>query len=274
MTHNAKLKDEVAQKDAELEELREAVLVQVDDLSSQMERLKARANRVDAMGQRLVKIGEMESLVPDFHMTVGMSTGMGGPDLGSGAESEGLLQSLERVSLEMDHSDTRLAKVEGLLHQWKHHLSFIPSGKPIQGRLTSHYGYRSDPFRQGKRFHSGVDFKARTGDTVSAVASGTVIYSGNRSGYGYTVDIDHGNGYMTRYAHNSRLVKKVGNEVSAGEEVAKAGSTGRSTGPHVHFEVWKDGKPVNPGKFIQKPPHNQMSAETPRPSERAGLHQG
>ena len=116
--------------------------------------------------------------------------------------------------------------------------------------VTSSYGYRADPFGRGGQFHKGIDFDARTGDPVMTVADGVVSYSGVRGGYGNVVEVDHGNGYVTRYAHNSRLTVKAGDLVRAGEQVAKAGSTGRSTGAHVHFEVWENGRVVNPRKFL------------------------
>ncbi|MDC6700631.1 M23 family metallopeptidase, partial [Leclercia adecarboxylata] len=98
--------------------------------------------------------------------------------------------------------------------------------------------------------HKGMDFHAKVGDPVMSVADGVVSFAGVKGGYGNVVDVDHGNGYVTRYAHNSRLVVKPGDLVRAGQEVAKAGSTGRSTGAHVHFEVWERGQVVNPRKFL------------------------
>ena len=102
----------------------------------------------------------------------------------------------------------------------------------------------------GGEYHKGIDFHASTGDPVLAVADGVISYAGVRSGYGNVVEIDHGNGYVTRYAHNSRLLVRVGDLVRAGDQVAKAGSTGHSTGAHVHFEVWDDGRVVNPRRFL------------------------
>jgi preprotein translocase subunit SecA len=102
----------------------------------------------------------------------------------------------------------------------------------------------------GMVLHMGKIAEMRTGDPVTAVADGVVSYSGVRSGYGNVVEIDHGNGYVTRYAHNSRLLVHVGDLVRAGQQVAKAGSTGRSTGAHVHFEVWDHGRVVDPRKFL------------------------
>jgi murein DD-endopeptidase MepM/ murein hydrolase activator NlpD len=116
--------------------------------------------------------------------------------------------------------------------------------------ITSGFGGRADPFGGGSQYHKGIDFDANTGDAVVAVADGVVSYSGRRSGYGNVVEVDHGNGYVTRYAHNSRLLVQVGQLVRVGQELAKAGSTGRSTGAHVHFEVWENGHVVNPRKFL------------------------
>ena len=111
-------------------------------------------------------------------------------------------------------------------------------------------GYRANPLGGGTQYHKGVDFEADIGDPVLAVADGVVTFSGVRSGYGNVVEIDHGNGYVTRYAHNSLNVGQVGDLVRRGQEIAKAGSTGRSTGAHVHFEVWENGVSVNPHQFL------------------------
>ncbi len=116
--------------------------------------------------------------------------------------------------------------------------------------MTSGFGTRADPFGRGAATHKGMDFHARVGDPVTAVAEGVVSFSGVKGGYGNVVEVDHGNGYVTRYAHNSRLTRSVGDLVRSGQEIAKAGSSGRSTGAHVHFEVWQDGVVVNPRKFL------------------------
>ncbi|HEY0136531.1 MAG TPA: M23 family metallopeptidase, partial [Nannocystis sp.] len=108
------------------------------------------------------------------------------------------------------------------------------------------------PLLGGEQFHKGIDFSANTGDPVLAVADGVVSFVGERSGYGNVVEIDHGNGYVTRYAHNSRLGRRVGELVRTGDEIAKAGSTGRSTGAHVHLELWQDGRVVNPRPFLEQ----------------------
>ncbi|MDH5358479.1 MAG: M23 family metallopeptidase [Gammaproteobacteria bacterium] len=130
--------------------------------------------------------------------------------------------------------------------------SAIPSGSPIKaGWTSSFYGYRIDPFNGKKAFHHGLDFAGKEGSGVYAVADGIVIWTGRRSGYGNLVEIDHGNGYITRYAHNKKIKTKIGERVTKGEIVAEMGSTGRSTGPHVHFEVSRDGKTIDPYHFVK-----------------------
>ena len=127
----------------------------------------------------------------------------------------------------------------------------MPSREPIANSyITSSFGRRADPIRGGRQFHKGIDFEADIGDPVLSVADGVVSFAGVRSGYGNVIEIDHGNGYVTRYAHNSRLLGRVGDLVRSGQQIARAGSTGRSTGAHVHFEVWEGGHAVNPRKFL------------------------
>lgn len=128
----------------------------------------------------------------------------------------------------------------------------IPSGRPIKkGWMSSNYGYRIDPFTGKKAFHSGIDFAGKEGSPVVAVADGIVTWVGKRDGYGGLVEVDHGNGYVTRYAHNEEIEVHQGERVRKGQVLSLMGSTGRSTGPHVHFEVLRDGRKVNPYSFVK-----------------------
>lgn len=131
--------------------------------------------------------------------------------------------------------------------------SAIPAGRPIKkGWISSYYGYRVDPFSGKKVFHHGLDFAGKSGSEVLAVADGIVSWQGTRGGYGEMIEIDHGNGYQSRYAHNKKLVVKLGDRIKKGQAIALMGSTGRSTGPHVHFEILRDGKTVNPANFVKR----------------------
>jgi len=121
---------------------------------------------------------------------------------------------------------------------------------PVEGQISSLYGDRKDPFTGKNRRHNGLDIAAPAGTSVSAAAAGTVSYSGWKPGYGNIVIIEHGNGYETRYAHNSDTLVRKGETVTAGQSIATVGSTGRSTGPHLHFEVRKDNSPVDPRGYL------------------------
>lgn len=130
-------------------------------------------------------------------------------------------------------------------------VAFTPMGYPRISSLTSYFGYRSDPFDGGHaEFHPGIDFKGERGDAAKCTANGKVVFTGWFGGYGNCVRIQHKNNFETLYGHLSRITVKVGQEVTAGEKIGEIGSTGRSTGNHLHYEVRKNGKPVNPISYL------------------------
>jgi murein DD-endopeptidase MepM/ murein hydrolase activator NlpD len=220
---------------------------EVNALGARMAELQAQANRLNALGERLTRAGQLGDGEFDFDKPV--PTGGGGPvrDMAPGDLRSGMNQ----LQAQFGASGQQLSVLETLLFNRKLEADALPSRAPVaRSYITSGFGGRADPFGGGTQFHKGIDFDANTGDPVLSVADGVISYSGMRSGYGYVVEVDHGNGYVTRYAHNSRLLKQVGELVRVGDEVAKAGSTGRSTGAHVHFEVWENGRVVNPRKFL------------------------
>jgi len=221
---------------------------EINALAARLGELQAEANRLNALGERLTRIGQLQDGEFDFDKPVGV----GGDDDGHVEDmpARELDNELALLDAQFRAAGGQLSVLESLLFNRQLDMASVPAGEPIDSYITSHYGYRADPFRGGRKFHAGIDFEADVGDPVKAVADGVVSFAGNKAGYGYTVEIDHGNGFMTRYAHNSRLVRKVGEPIRAGQEVAKAGSTGRSTGAHVHFEVWQDGRAVNPRQFL------------------------
>jgi murein DD-endopeptidase MepM/ murein hydrolase activator NlpD len=146
-------------------------------------------------------------------------------------------------------------------------LQGIPQVIPAAGKhITSGFGYRSDPFAGSAAFHAGIDFKGPTGAPIYSAAKGRVAFVGQRPGYGNCVDIDHGNGLRTRYAHMSAFRAKVGQTVVAGQPIGAVGSTGRSTGPHLHFEVRLHGQPVNPRPFLEVAPNVLEKARINRPA--------
>ena len=237
----------LAQQQEELEQVRRQSQKEINALAARLGELQAQANRLNALGERLAEAGKLEDGEFDFQG----APGQGGGGVAGDMPLEDLVAGLDEVQAQFEASGRQLSVMESLLFDRQLETNALPVRSPVRrSYITSGFGNRADPFGRGRAMHKGIDFHANVGDPVLAVADGVVSFAGARSGYGNTVEVDHGNGYVTRYAHNSRLSVKVGDLVRAGEQVAKAGSTGRSTGAHVHFEVWENGRVVNPRKFL------------------------
>jgi murein DD-endopeptidase MepM/ murein hydrolase activator NlpD len=163
------------------------------------------------------------------------------------------LSAIDVLSNQLKTREDDLEVLESLLANQKFHRQVSLAGRPIlAGWMSSGFGRRTDPITGRMAWHAGIDFAGKAGSPVVAVASGVVTFAGPRSGYGRVVDINHGGGYVTRYGHNEELLVGVGDLVKKGQMIARMGSTGRSTGPHVHFEVLKDGAQINPARFIAR----------------------
>ncbi|MBB3824617.1 murein DD-endopeptidase MepM/ murein hydrolase activator NlpD [Xanthomonas arboricola] len=248
MVTNSALQAKVAQQQVELAQAQRASQAQVNALAARMGELQAQATRLNALGERLTEMGKLKDGEFDFDEPVGVG---GGDEPVSDMPVKELTETLGQVEQQFSASGQQLNVLASLMFDHQLEQNAVPSRMPIRNTyITSGFGGRADPFDGGSAFHKGVDFHANVGDPVMSVADGVVSYAGVRGGYGNVVEVDHGNGYVTRYAHNSRLVVKVGDLVRAGQQVARAGSSGRSTGAHVHFEVWADGRVVNPRKFL------------------------
>lgn len=235
------------QQQAQLDQVRRGAQQEVNAMAARLGELQAQANRLNALGERLTRVGQLQDGEFDFDEPVGVGGNDKAYDMAPQVLNAGVVQ-LER---QFAASGKQLSVLEALLFNRELDKNATPSRMPIvNSYITSGFGGRADPFGGGGAFHKGIDFKASVGDPVLTVADGVVSFAGVKSGYGNVVDVDHGNGYVTRYAHNSRLVVRVGDLVRVGQEIAKAGSTGRSTGAHVHFEVWENGRVVNPRKFL------------------------
>lgn len=163
---------------------------------------------------------------------------------------DSLNETLDVMRVEISKRETSLTKLVDFLEEQRLVMLSTPTIWPVRGWVSSKFGFRTSPFSGRRVFHEGLDIAARYGLDVKATAKGIVVFAGDKAGYGNVVTIDHGYGYMTRYGHNSSLTVKVGDKVDKGDVIAKVGSTGRSTGPHVHYEVLVNGIPVNPLKFI------------------------
>ena len=240
--------------DKQQQEITEARRVAEDNLNALTMRLgqmQAHVIRLDALGQRLTRVGGLDSGEFDFSNP----PAQGGPEGESAAasvEMPDFVTQLDELSRQLENREQQLNVLENMLMSRNLHQEVFPAGRPItKGWLSSKYGTRNDPFTGKPEFHKGVDLAGKEGSDIIGVAAGVVTWAGKRYGYGNLVEINHGNGYVTRYGHAKEVLVKVGEAVKKGHKIALMGNTGRSTGPHVHFEVWMDGKTVNPSKYIQ-----------------------
>lgn len=221
-------------------------------LAVQLGALQARALRLDALGQRLAQVGKLDSAEFDFSADPGLGGAEDGDTRPQPLNSD-LANTIASLRGQFQDEETRLNVLEQLLLDRRVDNELLPKGYPVaDGYIGSGFGTRVDPIVGGIEHHLGIDFDAPMGTAIHAVADGVVTFVGQRTGYGNVVEIDHGNGYMTRYAHNSKNVVAVGERVRVGQTIARVGETGRATGPHCHFEVWLHGRAVNPITYVNR----------------------
>ncbi|MGQ0699145.1 MAG: peptidoglycan DD-metalloendopeptidase family protein [Panacagrimonas sp.] len=220
-------------------------------LSQKVAQLQAHVLRLDAAGGRMTEIAGLDP--GEFNFT--QPPAVGGPELPEVAQhfdGDPVLSALEAFEQKLDDRERQMRVLEDILMAGRLHREMKPSGLPVlNGYVSSAYGFRADPFNGRRTMHQGIDFAASPGSNVLAVAAGIVTETSRRSGYGLMVEINHGNGYVTRYGHNQRSFVKPGQKVDKGQKIASVGSSGRSTGPHVHFEVLLNGYVVNPAQYIR-----------------------
>ena len=244
----AQQRDQVYRLRAELNRTRTHAETHLNALGQRMGRMQAQVLRLDALGSRITRMAGIDAGEFDFSK----APAMGGPaHSGARGDNNELLNSLEQLAVALDNKSEHLAALESLLLDNQLAAAVTPSGWPVQGGwVSSHFGMRADPFNGRRTYHEGVDMAARLGSTIKAMGDGVVSHSGIKSGYGSMVEITHGQGYTTRYAHTSRNLVKVGDRISKGQPVAEVGSSGRSTGPHLHFEVRRHGRAVDPQQYL------------------------
>jgi murein DD-endopeptidase MepM/ murein hydrolase activator NlpD len=241
---------DVRQHQVQLKNIREEADADVDALASRIGLLQAHVMRLDALGRKLVQMARIDKAEFDFDST----PALGGPETRPNKvlQPDELSKAIDRLSLKLEDRENQLSVMENLVLNANLQKEVQPSGRPItKGWLSSYYGMRTHPISGRREMHKGIDFAGKLGGQVIAVAKGVVTYAGKRYSYGNLIEIAHGNGYFTRYAHNSRLLVSVGDTVEKGFQIAEIGSSGRSTGPHVHFEVIKNGREINPVRFIR-----------------------
>ncbi|WP_228141636.1 M23 family metallopeptidase [Marinobacter sp. X15-166B] len=248
----AQWQQHLAEQQRELDAVRLTTSQQVDALTLRLGEMQGRLLRLDALGQRFVESGVVTSEEFDFEQPAAV----GGPDEGMPGESLATPE-LSAVIAELESRiagrEQQLRLLDSLLSRKRLEDQRFVAGRPVTwGWLSSPYGYRTDPFTGRRTWHGGVDLAGKEGSDIIAVAAGVVTVAEDRGGYGNLIEVDHGNGLVTRYAHCKSLKAKVGDIVQKGQVIALMGSTGRSTGPHVHFEVLRNGRTENPEHYIRR----------------------
>lgn len=264
----------LADQRAEAQRAHERVQGHLNAMALKLGDLEAQVMRLDALGDRLAGVA---GLKPQELPSKGPAAGRGNPVAAppqdsildgrtvpgrGGAESttmpardlsvDDFAGLLDRLTNKVDERTDQLSVLQSLLIQSSATLKFLPNLPPIHdGWFSSNFGYRIDPFSGQKTYHEGIDFPALVGTPILAAASGKVIHAEWHREYGKMIDIDHGNGLVSRYAHASALDVHEGDLVVRGQPIGLVGTTGRSTGPHLHFEVRLNGAPQNPVRFLQ-----------------------
>ena len=246
----ARWNEDLATQREHLTRIEQDVDDQVSALATRVGRMQAQLIRLDALGKQLTEVAQLKRGEFDFDDP----PALGGPETaGEGPVVPALDAMLDTMDAQIDDRRRQLTALQNLIMTRELARQIVPGGRPVEaGYISSLYGQRTDPFDGNQANHQGIDFAAAPGTQVLAVADGIVSHTGLDGGYGRMIEITHGNGYVTRYAHNAKILVTPGQTVKRGDPVALMGSTGRSTGPHVHFEVLRDGRPMNPLSFVRR----------------------
>lgn len=235
-----------------LEALQNEAELKLQALTINLAELQARMTRLDALGEHLTAMADLGDGEFDFSR----APAVGGPLAGEyrvNFNSMDLAGEVDSFEARLDNREQQLGILESLFHNRKLADETWLSGQPVEkGWVSSQYGMRTDPFSGSRTMHNGIDFAGKEGSNVLAVAAGIVTWTGSESGYGNMVEISHGDGFVTRYAHNKQNLVAPGDLVRKGDPIALVGTTGRSTGAHVHYEVYKHGRPVDPSSYVHR----------------------
>ncbi|MFO1373315.1 MAG: peptidoglycan DD-metalloendopeptidase family protein [Agitococcus sp.] len=223
---------------------------QLQAVNQRVAQMQAQLLRLDALTQQMAQSAH----VPVQEFTIDPKGAKGGPLLEemSVLGEDNIDLRLQELSTLIAQKEAQIKALDRILSQkkWQSNLNYLANLPVRQGAITSTYGYRTDPFTGRTAFHAGMDFSGPEGEDIYAVAAGIVSFAGQKSGYGNVIEVTHGDGYITRYAHASRLAAKEGDMVAKDQVIAYMGSTGRSTGTHLHYEVLANGKQIDPMTYV------------------------
>lgn len=227
--------------------LKSATQQQLITLANKVAQMEARINQMEAIGSQIIK---QTNLSEHFNFSKRPHQKLINKKIGD-VEFLKLMNRIDNIILQLEKDHKSLVLLDTVTRNNYIADTRYISGRPIKkGWLSSPYGARRDPFSGRRTLHKGIDFASASGSPVISTGAGLVVWAGEMFGYGKLVEVDHGNGFRTRYGHNKKIVVRIGDVVKKGATIAKIGSTGRSTGPHVHYEVWRKGRQVNPSRYV------------------------
>ncbi|HEY5646978.1 MAG TPA: peptidoglycan DD-metalloendopeptidase family protein [Pseudomonadales bacterium] len=236
---------------AEVESIRQRSSAESQAVGRQLAQMQARLLRMEALGARVTEVAGLDAGEFSFDQPAPqggpVETPVSAPDLSE------LMASMDQLAAGLKARESELEILESMLLDRDIQDAKEIAGRPVTwGWMSSKFGTRLDPFTGKSSWHAGVDFAGKAKSDVVAVAGGVVTHAAKRSGYGLMVELTHGDGYVTRYGHHSEILVAVGDIVKRGDVIGKMGSSGRATGPHVHFEVLKNGKHVDPARYVAR----------------------
>jgi murein DD-endopeptidase MepM/ murein hydrolase activator NlpD len=246
-----KWQDRLAGQKQDLDKIQLQTRVEMEAVGRRLAAMQARLLRIEALGERVAEVAQLD----EGEFRFGDPPALGGPESTVEAPQAvpEFLAAVDVLASQIKLREDELEVLESLLANQKFRQEVALEGRPIlKGWTSSGFGRRVDPITGRMAWHAGVDFAGKPGADVVAVASGVVTFAGELHGYGRIIEVNHGGGYSTRYGHDEELLVVAGDVVKKGQVIGRMGSTGRSTGPHVHFEVLKDGHQVDPARYIAR----------------------
>jgi murein DD-endopeptidase MepM/ murein hydrolase activator NlpD len=246
------LQDELDGQAEELKGLKARAQRRLKALTINLAELQARMIRLDALGEHLTVMADLDEGEFDFSR----QPAVGGPmaaEFNVDFSSAGITRELDSFEERLSDREQQLDLLESLMSNRKFEDQVWLSGRPVEkGWVSSHFGQRTDPFTGQVAMHKGIDFAGKDGSNIIAAASGIVTWTGEQTGYGKMIEVSHGDGFVTRYAHNRQNLVTQGDLVKKGQAIALMGSSGRSTGAHVHYEVFRHGRVVDPSSYVNR----------------------
>jgi murein DD-endopeptidase MepM/ murein hydrolase activator NlpD len=247
----AKWQGQLLGQGAEVERIQAQSRIEMDAVGRRLAMMQARLLRIEALGERVAEVAQLD----EGEFSFGEAPALGGPESDVEVPQAGpeFMLAADVLAAQIKAREDELEVLASLLANQKFHEEVALAGRPVKlGWMSSGFGRRVDPITGRMAWHAGADFAGKPGSDVVAVASGVVTFAGEKHGYGRMIEINHGAGYITRYGHHDELLVAAGDFVKKGQVIGRMGSTGRSTGPHVHFEVLRNGRPVDPARYVAR----------------------